>query len=204
MKRIGRRQIPGKIEKERQIMRLRLETWVVILIIINTLCMSSQVKPGQSMEIGLLTFSRLVFPTEKSLMGQPYKNLENILINRFDIKHYFDQEEISFAEIESPENMIDQVMTRDTPGKLEEFCREKNLDGIIFGHFHQEENIIIVLRFYYSNKLARGLHINTANQIKSFRKEIKVKKLNSKRMKKVSDNLMDQLENFLEKIQGRK
>lgn len=185
-------------------MRLRLETWMVILIIINTLCLSGKVKPGQSMEIGLLTFSRMVFAEEKSLMGEPYKNLENILINRFNIKHYFDKEEISFAELESPENMIDQVMTQDTPDKLEEFCQEKNLDGIIFGHFHQEEKIHLVFRFYYSKKLAKIKTITTAHRIKSFKKEIKVKKLTSQRVKKVIDHLMDQLEDFLGKIQGRK
>lgn len=170
-----------------------MRAWSVCVILLVPLFLFSGEGPVKPIETGLMRFSRLVFDEEKSLMGEPLKNLEKILIHRFKIKHYFENEEISFAEMEDPSNIIDKAMTRDTIKKLEEFCLEKKLDGIIFGHIQQEKKMVFMFRFYSSQKLANSRKIYGANRIQSFTKEIKLKKLTPQRVKQVTDRLIEQL-----------
>lgn len=175
---------------------MRKKSLLIVLLCVLVVPCSLQYSQSR-LKIGLMRFSRSVFHQEKGRLGEIYTNIEGIIQKKLNTARYFNDKEISFSEIEDPENIIDNSMTWDTNQKLEHLCRSNGLDGIIFGHIEQEAKMMLVFRFYYSQSLAEQRGISQKHRIKSFYREIDNAYLTPIKVKQVTHELMNKLDTVI-------
>ena len=137
----------------------RLIIILLIFLTFSLLQFGQQEKAGTKPKIGLLTFSVNAFDEESKKINASLKALKGViekeLKKKFEIVGY-PPGEITYSDIELPEVTIDPVVEPETNKKLEKLC-QKDWDGLVFGHFHQEGKLVVVTRFYLSKNKYPGL-----------------------------------------------
>jgi hypothetical protein len=102
-------------------------------------------------KIGLLKLSVNTFDEERKLIEKNSKDITNVIKKSLEKDFIIDKEfkeVITYSDIEDPMVTIDPVVEPETNKKLEALCKDNGLDGVVFGHFYQEDKLIIVFRYY--------------------------------------------------------
>jgi hypothetical protein len=105
-------------------------------------------------KIGLLTFSVNAFDEESKKINAGLKAVKGVIDRELKKSFHIVEktsDEITYSDIELPEVTIDPGVEPETNKKLEKLCKQ-DWDGLVFGHFHQEDKLIVVTRFYLSKK----------------------------------------------------
>jgi hypothetical protein len=137
----------------------KLTSILLIFLTFPILQFGQQEEEKRTPKIGLLTFSVNAFDEESQKINTSLRGLKDIIRNELKGKEndrIFKIEEestdvITYSDIELPEVTIDPVVEPETNKKLEQLCKQ-DWDGLVFGHFHQEDKLIVVSRIYLSKK----------------------------------------------------
>ena len=107
--------------------------------------------------IGLIQFSIDVFENQKKIVEEVrklavgslkkfFKDNNSIFGKAFYFKN--NRDIITYSDIEDPDVTIDPMFESRANKKLKELSDKYNLDAIVFGHFQEEDDLIVVFRYY--------------------------------------------------------
>ena len=152
---------------------------------------------SKKLRIGVIQFSVNVFENQKEIVENARKKFENAIFEAINAhKDYFhpctryskkSSISIAYSDIEAPEVTIDPVVQPKTRQALKNFCQTQQLDGVVFGHFQEEDSMIVVIRYY----LAKD------DRIYSLYQEEDLDGLNSETLASTGETLIDDLINEL-------
>lgn len=128
-------------------------------ILILCLCPLLQFGTGSTKtpRVGLIRFSVNVFDEQKavveSVRSELEKSFRETIKNKFGKGPYFAADEyvITYANAEAPPVTIKPVIKPKTKENLKKLCNPQTgnkLDAIVFGHFEEEDKLIVKFRYY--------------------------------------------------------
>jgi hypothetical protein len=132
----------------------KLTSILLIFLTFPILQFGQQEEEKRTPKIVLLTFSVNAFDEESKKINTGLKGLKGVIDKELKKSFQIVEElpdEITYSDIELPEVTIDPVVEPETNKKLEQLCKQ-DWDGLVFGHFHQEDKLIVVSRIYLSKK----------------------------------------------------
>ena len=147
---------------EKSMYNKRMSTGVSVLLIVSIFiliqCSAKAVEPNKS-AVGLIRFSIDVFDNQKGLVekerNRVEKRLKKFLKTNFNYRDefYFEKvgDGITYSDIEDPDVTIDPQFGSRANKKLKELSEKNNLDAIVFGHFQEEDDLVLVFRYYVAN-----------------------------------------------------
>jgi len=136
----------------------RVFSVLLIMCICSSVQCSAQAVEQDKPNVGLIRFSIDVFDKQKGLVENERNRVENRLKTflkgnfKFKKEFYFktDQDVITYSDIEDPDVTIDPQFESRADKKLKELSKKHNLAAIVFGHFQEEDDLIVVFRYYDS------------------------------------------------------
>ena len=173
---------------------------IFFTVILLTMMLIGEDQP-EKLKVGLLDYSINTFDEEKETIKESWnkilKALVKILKQNFEYT-LRDSKPINYSDIEDPEVSISPEVKPETNRKLQEICEKENLDGIVFGHYYQEDKLIVVSRFYISKNSKAFKGITDVEQILSgVEVEMSEDDLNERSLK---EHTLNSLTDLIDKI----
>lgn len=131
-----------------------MKKWLITLII---LCLWVPFQLGgtaaKKPRIGMMRFSVDVFDDQGKVVEGLRKKIEGDLKSaikkKFGAAPYLkDAQIITYDDAEAPAVTLNPVIKPETIQKLEKLCTDKGLNAVVFGHFQEEDKLIVKFRYY--------------------------------------------------------
>jgi len=155
-------------------MRTTMLVLLILCICSPVQCSAQNAEPDKP-AVGLIRFSIDVFDKQKELVEKEHKNVEKrfkkFLKKNFEFKEEFyfgkDDDIIAYSDIEDPDVTLDPLYESRADKKLKELSGQNKLDAIVFGHFKEEDELIVVFRCYLADdKIPKDKRIFSTKSLK--------------------------------------
>lgn len=187
--------------KERYMKTGRIPTILFVLTLLVTLCQPAEAKTKKP-TVGVIQFSVNVFDENAEIVKKARQQLEKNILKAIKNNsilrrgpHLKDNEKtkysIKYSDMESPEVTIDPVVKSKTKQNLQNICEKEQLDAVIFGHFQEEDNLLVVIRYYIKgDKIYPPIHQTvTIENLSQTKKKKAIKNISAKLKKKLLSEL---------------